>query len=77
MQRQPATWLSVDYHDRTFTGSSSEPFKAHHAVLAGLGYSIEELNDTSLQGILATDHKEPILLDQVLEDFRPVAEMIS
>ena len=62
------------HHQRRFTIGDR---RLVHAVLAGLCHSIEELNDTSLQGILATDHKEPVLLDQVLEDFRPVAQLIG
>jgi hypothetical protein len=30
---EPATWLSGDYHDRTFTGKQTVTFKAHHAVV--------------------------------------------
>jgi len=28
-----ATWLSGDYHDRTFTGEQAVTFKAHHKFL--------------------------------------------
>jgi len=30
---EPATWLSGDYHDRTFTGKQTVTFKAHHAMV--------------------------------------------
>jgi len=30
---EPATWLSGDDHDRTFTGTQTVPFTAHHAVV--------------------------------------------
>ena len=30
---EPATWLSGDDHDRTFTGKPTVTFKAHHAVV--------------------------------------------
>jgi hypothetical protein len=39
-------------------------------------HSIEELNDSSLQRILATNDDEAIFLDQLLEDVRPVAQMV-
>jgi len=37
--------------------------------LACPGYTVEELYDPSIQGILCSDDEEPILLDQLLEDF--------
>jgi len=44
MQREPATWLSGDYHDRTCTSKLLVPFRAHQRVVRsscnfGLGTS--------------------------------------
>ena len=47
-----------------------------HAVLAAIRHSIEELNDPSLQRILGADDEESVFLDQLLKDFRPVAQMV-
>jgi hypothetical protein len=42
---------------------------------AGRRDTIEELNDTSLKRILGAYDKECLFLDQLLEDFRSVAQM--
>ena len=39
-------------------------------------YTIEEINDPSLQRILGAYDEEPIALDQLLEDFRSVSQMV-
>ena len=43
------------------------------AVGCSRRHSIEELNDAGLQRILAADDEESIRVDQLLEDFGPVA----
>ena len=48
-----------------------------HAVLAGIRHAIEELNDPSLQRILSTDDEEFLFPNQLLKDFRPVAQMVG
>ena len=45
-------------------------------MLAGLRHTIEEINDPSLQRILGTDDEESIFLDQLLEEFRSVSQVV-
>ena len=47
------------------------------ALLAGSGYTVEEVNDSSFQRILGSDDEEPILLDRLLKDFRSMSQMVS
>src|SRR5258705_1882730 len=46
------------------------------SLLAGLRHTIEEINDPSLETILGAYHEEPISLDQLLENFRSVSQMV-
>ena len=52
-----------------------EPHRVY-AMLAGLRHIVEELNDPSLQRILGADDEEPFTLDQLLENFRSVSQLI-
>ena len=45
-------------------------------LLAGLWHTVKKINDPSLQRILGTYDEESILLDQLLEDFRSVPQMV-
>ena len=62
---------TATHHPRRFT------LRRAHALLAGIRHSIEELNDPSLQRILSTDDEESLFLNQLLKDFRPVAQMVG
>src|SRR6266581_2613000 len=47
------------------------------ALLAGSGYTVEKVNDSSVQRILGSDDEEPILLDGLLKDFRSMSQMVG
>jgi len=52
------------------------PTVGRKPLLAGLRHTVEEINDASLQRILGSDDEEPFLLDQLLEDFGSVSQMV-
>ena len=39
--------------------------------------TVEELDDAGLQRVLGADDAEPLVLDQLLEDLRPVAQVVD
>ena len=43
---------------------------------AGLRHTVEEIDGSSLQRILGTYDEESICLDQLLDDFRAVSQMV-
>jgi hypothetical protein len=46
-------------------------------LLARIGHTIEEIYDSGLQCVLGPYDEEPILVDQLLEDYRSVPQMVS
>jgi hypothetical protein len=44
--------------------------------LAGIGHIVEEINDPSLQRILAAHDEKPFSLDQLLENFRTMSQVV-
>ena len=50
--------------------------QAANRAFASLRHTIEEINDSGLQRILGTYDEESTILDQLLEDFRSVSQMV-
>src|SRR5882724_8981772 len=49
---------------------------SHAGVRALLGNSIEKIDDAAFQRILRADDEQPLVANELLDDFRPVPQVI-